>query len=74
MDFLGVGSLELLVIMVVALLILGPNRVVDMARGAGKIVRELRRTVGEATRMIEEVPPEDDSGSNGTSKPTDKEQ
>ena len=43
MNILGVGSLELLVILVVAMLVLGPTRIVEYGRSLGRISRELRR-------------------------------
>ena len=33
MDFLGIGVLEIIVILVVALVVLGPVRTLNMARG-----------------------------------------
>ena len=43
MNILGVGSLEILVILVVAMLVLGPTRIVEYGRSLGRISRELRR-------------------------------
>ena len=40
---LNLGTGELLVIFVVALVVLGPNKLPDAARQAGRIVAELRR-------------------------------
>lgn len=54
MDFLGIGSLELLLILVIALVFLGPTRLVDFAKSVGKTVREVRRAAGEAVRAIED--------------------
>ena len=39
----GIGMPELLVIMVVALLVLGPKRLPEVAKGLGKALAELRR-------------------------------
>lgn len=52
MDFLGIGPPELLVVMVIALLILGPQRLARTARSAGKMVREMREMGGEFTRTL----------------------
>ena len=43
MNVMGVGGLELLVIVVVALLVLGPTRVAQYGRTLGKLLGELRR-------------------------------
>ena len=40
---LNVGAPELLVILVVALLVFGPNRLPELARQAGKAMGEVRR-------------------------------
>ena len=54
MDFLGIGILELLVILVVALLVLGPAKTMEMARNAGKMLGEVRRAMGDLSRAVEE--------------------
>ena len=43
----GVGPEELMVILLLALLVLGPERLPKVARDLGKIVGELRRTSDE---------------------------
>jgi Tat protein translocase TatB subunit len=52
MDLMGIGPPELLVVMVIALLILGPQRLARTARSAGKMVREMRQLGGEFTRAL----------------------
>jgi sec-independent protein translocase protein TatA len=42
MGFIGVGPLELAVIAVIALLVLGPQRLPETARALGRGMRELR--------------------------------
>ena len=39
----NIGSGELALILVVALLVLGPKRLPELARGLGKFMREFRR-------------------------------
>ena len=43
----GIGPEELMVILILALLVLGPERLPRVARDLGKIVGELRRTSDE---------------------------
>ena len=48
MDFFGIGPLELALVLLVAIMVLGPARMVDMARSLGKFW-------GEAQRMLRET-------------------
>ncbi len=47
MNFLGMGLFELAVIFLVAFLALGPVKSVEMARTAGKVLGDLRRTFND---------------------------
>ncbi|MGH9885862.1 MAG: TatA/E family twin arginine-targeting protein translocase [bacterium] len=62
----GVGMPELLLIMVVALLVLGPKRLPEIARSLGKGMAEFRRASNEFTRTltasIDEPPPTPPAG------------
>jgi sec-independent protein translocase protein TatA len=48
----GVGMPELLVILVVALLVLGPKRLPEIARSLGRGMAEFRRASNEFTRTL----------------------
>ena len=57
----GIGMPELLVILVVALIVLGPKRLPEAARGLGRALAELRRTtsgigeeLGNANVLLDE--------------------
>ena len=52
MNIMGMGSMELLVILLVAFLVLGPGKSIDMARRTGKVLGDLRRTFSEVTDAI----------------------
>lgn len=52
MDFLGIGSLEVLAILLVAFLVLGPARMAEMARSLGNFIRDVRRTTGEIPALL----------------------
>lgn len=55
MNFLGIGGLELVVVMLIALFVVGPVRLVEGARTARKYMTEIRRQREELTQMIEEA-------------------
>ena len=48
MNLFGIGNMELLLVLVVALLVLGPGRMVDTARTLGKFWAEAQRTLRSA--------------------------
>lgn len=47
MSFLGMGTTEILVIALIAFILLGPQRMIEMAKMAGKASREIRKTIDE---------------------------
>lgn len=49
---MGIGFTELLVILVVALVAFGPDRLPDFARQAGQLVRQVRRLTQQARNDI----------------------
>ncbi len=55
MDIFGIGAPELVVILIVALVVLGPERLPDVARTIGRTVYEFRKVTGEATSVFREV-------------------
>lgn len=48
----GIGGPELFVVFLVVLLVFGPKRIPEVARGLGKGMRELRRLTTELQREI----------------------
>ena len=48
----GIGAEELVVIFVIALFVLGPERLPSLARDLGKAMRELRRASDELTEQF----------------------
>ena len=49
MNLFGVGFLELAVIFLIAFLVMGPAKAIEMARTAGKLIGDMRRTLNEIT-------------------------
>ena len=52
MNLMGVGLLEIVVILLVAFLVLGPNRSIGMARTAGRLIHTLRRNFNDLAEAI----------------------
>ena len=52
MNIMGMGLMELAVVLLVAFLVLGPGRSIDMARRTGKVLGDLRRTFSDVTDAI----------------------
>ncbi len=49
----GIGWSEVLVILVIALLVLGPTKLPDIAKGLGKGLREFRRAMSSLDEPVE---------------------
>lgn len=54
MGFLGIGAMEALVIVVIALIIFGPGRLPEIMGEAGRMLRDFRRATQELTGDFEE--------------------
>jgi Tat protein translocase TatB subunit len=61
MNFLGMGPAELLLVLALALIVFGPDKLPDIARQLGRVVAEFRRVSSDVTReiqrSIEDQPP-----------------
>ena len=55
MNIFGVGTSELLVILVIAMLVVGPERMVKLARDAGKTLAKFRQISESVTREFRET-------------------
>ena len=55
MTFLGMGPLEVMIILVVAFIVLGPQRMMDAAKLLGKATREVRRMSQGLTDVLDET-------------------
>jgi Tat protein translocase TatB subunit len=66
----GIGMPELLVILVVALVVLGPNRLPELARTLGKAMAEFRRqTTDIMDEFQHQMRVEDDTTRQANAKP-----
>jgi Tat protein translocase TatB subunit len=67
-DFLNVGPWELIVVLVIAILVAGPQRMVEIARTLGRASRQLRDLSREFTTALQtEIQAADmDAGRSGS--------
>ncbi len=70
MGFLGIGPWEILLILILALIVLGPGKLTDFARTLGKTVRAIRKYSTDLTTTVtreldkaREEPPEEEKQS-----------
>lgn len=54
MNFIGMGPMEILVIMVVALIIFGPGRLPEIGAQAGRALRDFKRATDDLTSEFQE--------------------
>lgn len=52
MDFFGIGPLEVLLILIVALIVFGPGRLPEIARTLGKTIRAVRKATFDLTAQV----------------------
>jgi Sec-independent protein translocase protein TatA len=52
MDFFGIGPLEILLIFILALILLGPGKITEVARTLGKVVRTIRKAGSDITSAV----------------------
>ena len=52
MDFLGMGGGEILLILIIALIVMGPGKVVEVGRTLGKMVRAFKKATTYLTTQI----------------------
>ena len=64
MNFMGMGIMEVAVVLLVAFLVLGPSRTIDSARTAGRILSDLRRSFNEVMEAVN-LEQDRDSGPKG---------
>lgn len=55
MNFFGIGTGEILLILVIATLVVGPERMVELARQLGDMLRRFRETTESVTREFRDV-------------------
>jgi TatA/E family protein of Tat protein translocase len=54
MDFLGIGALEIILVLLLAFIVFGPKRIVEMSRDAGRVLRNLSKDAVNMQRQLED--------------------
>jgi Tat protein translocase TatB subunit len=73
MDFMGMGPLEILLVLIVGLLVLGPEKLPAMAAKAGELYRKLTKATSELSKSItEEISAETKAASEVTKSITEE--
>jgi Sec-independent protein translocase protein TatA len=62
MNIFGMGGMEILVILLIAFLVVGPSKMVSMSRKMGKTFSDLRRSTSNLSDMVIEAEDEDGEG------------
>ncbi len=63
MSFLGIGGGEIILILVVALLIFGPGRFIEVSRNLGKTIRDFKKATSDLSSKINKEIEEQKTGS-----------
>ncbi len=54
MNFFGIGGMELIVILLLGFIVLGPRQLISVAKGLGRTITELRNAMNQFTRLVDE--------------------
>ena len=68
MNIMGVGPIELVVVLVIAYLVLGPERMTSTVRSLAKVVRDLKEQTAGLPKTLDELlePTQDDEAEEPT--------
>lgn len=73
MDFFSqIGTQEILVILLVAIIVIGPNKIVEFSKGVGKVTRSIKKISTDMTASIEKELDEEKRKEPGISQPVKK--
>jgi sec-independent protein translocase protein TatA len=69
MDFFGIGLPEITFILLIAFVLFGPKRIVEISRTAGSVMRNLSKDASEIQKKLtEELEGEKPGGDGGAEK------
>ena len=69
MSFLGMGILEILVVLLIAFVVLGPVQMVDMSKKAGKMLGDLRRMNSGLRETLADADVDEEGSGRGAPPP-----
>jgi Tat protein translocase TatB subunit len=73
MDFFSqIGTQEILMILLVAIIVIGPNKIVEFGKSAGKMTRNLKKMTTDMTTSLEKELEEEKKKESDTSQPAKK--
>jgi TatA/E family protein of Tat protein translocase len=52
MDFLGIGPMEIILILIIGLIIFGPGKMPQIARDLGKAIRSFKKATSDLTAEV----------------------
>jgi Tat protein translocase TatB subunit len=73
MDFFSqIGTQELLMILLVAIIVIGPNKIAEFGKSMGKVTRNIKKMSSDVTTSIEKELEEEKKKEPGVSTPAKK--
>jgi len=72
MDFMAVGTSEILMILLVALIVVGPSKIVELGRTLGRIMRTIRKASYDLTSTVTRELELEDKKKQPASSPEEK--
>ena len=66
MDFLGIGLPEIIFVLLIAFVLFGPKRIVDVSKTAGQVMRNLSKEASDIRGKLTKELEGDEPGQTGT--------
>jgi len=66
MDFLGIGLPEIIFVLLIAFVLFGPKRIVDVSKTAGQVMRNLSKEASDIRGKLTKELEGDEPGRTGT--------
>jgi len=69
MDFFGIGLPEIIFILLIAFVIFGPKRIIEISKTAGQVMRNLSKNASDIQNQLSELEGEKPGQPGGADKP-----